>query len=97
MGVPDGYAFGTDDRAAQAVSGDDGGLWDSERFQDAVADADDASAIGYVDLAAVVDAAIAAGGPDAAEAEDFAALDALGISVTGTDEGSRIVLRLTVR
>ena len=96
-GVPDGYAFGTDDRSAQAVAGDDGGLWDSERFQDAVADAEGASAIGYVDLAAVVEAMRAAGGPDAAEAEDYAALDALGISATGTDEGSRFVLRITVR
>jgi hypothetical protein len=96
-GVDDGYAFGTDQAAAQAVSADDGGLWNSERFRDAVADPDAASVIGYVDLAAVVEQAAALGGQDGVDAADFAALDALGFSVTSTDEGSRIVVRITTR
>ncbi len=66
-------------------------------FRAAVADPDDASAIGYVNLAAVVDQLVAQGGDHGEEAAKFSAVEALGFSATGTDEGSRFVLRITTR
>ncbi len=95
--MDDGYAFGTDDDTALALGSDDGGLGDSERFQDVVADPGTASVIGYVDLAAVVDQVVAQGGEAGEEAAQYAAVDALGFSATSTDEGSRFVVRITTR
>jgi hypothetical protein len=79
------------------MAADDGGLGDTDRFRAAVADPDDATLIGYVDLAAVVDRLGEEGGESAAKAQKFAAVDALGFSGTSTDEGSRFVLRITMR
>ena len=95
--VDDGYGFGTDDDTAVALGSDDGGLGDSERFQDAVADPGTASAIGYVDLAAVVEQVVAQGGEAGEEAARYAAVDVLGFSAASTDEGSRVVVRITTR
>jgi hypothetical protein len=95
--VDDGYVLGTDAATAEELAAGDGGLGGTDAFEAAVADADDASAVGYVDLAAVVEQLRAQGGETGAEAEKFAAVEALGFSVAGTDEGSRFVLRITTR
>jgi hypothetical protein len=95
--VDDGYVLGTDASTAEELAAGDGGLGGTDAFEDAVADADDASAVGYVDLAAVVEQLRAQGGETAAEAEKFAAVEALGFSASSTDEGSRFVLRVTTR
>jgi hypothetical protein len=90
------YVVATDAAAADAL-GAPGGLGDSDAFQAAVADPDAARMIGYVDLAAVLDEVVAQGGEAGEEAAKFSAVDALGLSVAGTDEGSRFVLRITTR
>jgi hypothetical protein len=95
--VPDGYAFGTDDYSAQAVSADDGGLIGSEAYQAAVAEQENANGIGYVNLGAVIDQLVAQGGEAGEEAARFAAIEAVGFSSTTTDEGTRFVLRITTR
>ena len=69
----------------------------TDAFRAAVADPDDASAMGYVDLGAVIDQLVAEGGDTGKEAAKFAAVDAVGFSATGTDEGGRFVLRITTR
>jgi hypothetical protein len=95
--VDDGFVLGTDAATADALAAGDGGLGDTGAFQEAVADPDDASAIGYVDLASVVDQLVAQGGDVGEEAAKYTAVEALGFSATSTDEGSRFVLRITTR
>ena len=90
------YVVATDAETADAVAAD-GGLGDTEAFRAAVADPDGASAIGFVDLAAVLDQVVAQGGEVGEEAAKFSAVESLGLSVSGTDEGSRFVLRITTR
>jgi hypothetical protein len=92
--VDDGYGLATDATAARALAGDDAGLADSDAFRDAVPGADDATLVGWVDLAAVQQQV-----PDTGDvrAEDYEAVEALGFTSTPTDEGSRFVLRLTTR
>jgi len=90
------YVVATDAETADAVAAD-GGLGDTEAFRAAVADPDGASAIGFVDLAAVLDQVVAQGGGAGEEAAKFSAVESLGLSVSGTDEGSRFVLRITTR
>ena len=94
--VDGGYVVATDQATLDAMAAD-GGLGDTAAFRAAVADPDDASAIGYVDLAALIDQVIAQGGPDAEEAAQYSAVEALGFSASSTDEGGRFVLRITVR
>ena len=103
LGVPvsavpleDGYVLSTDPALSEVLA-EDGGLGDSEAFRAAVAAADTAGAIGFVDLGALVDQFIEQGGDTAAEAEKFRALDALGFSATNTDDSGRFVLRVTTR
>jgi hypothetical protein len=94
--VHDGYVVASDrDTAFELV--DDGGLGESEAFQNAVADPDEAIAIGYVNLAAVIEQLIDQGGQTAEDAAKFSAVEALGFSATNTDEGGRFIVRLTVR
>jgi hypothetical protein len=95
--VDDGFVLGTDASTADQLAAGDGGLGSTDAFRAAVADPDDARAMGYVDLAAVIDQLIAEGGEAGAEAEKFAAVDALGFSASGTGEGGRFVLRITTR
>jgi len=102
-GIAPVYSFGERDYVV-AVDGPtadalvaDGGLGDTEAFRAAVADPDTAGAIGYVDLGRVIDQLAAQGGETGAEAAKFSAVEALGFSATSTDEGSRIVLRITTR
>jgi hypothetical protein len=95
--VAGGYALASDAAALEAVSGTDGGLAGTDAFQAAVAAPEDATVIGYVDLAAVVEQLVAQGGETGAEAAKFSAVEALGLSVSSTDEGSRFVLRITTR
>ena len=90
------YVVATDAETADAL-GADGGLGDAEAFRAAVADPGDASAIVFVDLAAVLDQVVAQGGGAGEEAAKYSAVEALGMSVAGTDEGSRFVLRITTR
>ena len=93
LGVAPVYSFGerdfivaTDAATADALAAD-GGLGGTAAFRAAVADPDTASAIGYADLARVVDQLVAQGGDPGAEAAKFSAVEALGFSVTSTDEG----------
>jgi Protein of unknown function (DUF3352) len=90
------YVVATDAATADALAAD-GGLGDTDAFRAAVADPDHASAIGFVDLATVLDQVVAQGGEAGEEAAKFSAVEALGLSVSGTDEGSRFVLRITTR
>jgi hypothetical protein len=103
LGIPavfvpadDGYVLAGDEATADALTAD-GGLGETEAFQAAVADPDAATAIGFLDLGAVIEQLRAEGGDAAAEAERFAAVEALGFSASGTDEGGRFVLRITTR
>jgi hypothetical protein len=96
MPLEDGYVLATDQALSEALT-EDGGLGDIESFRAAVADPDTAGAIGFVDLGALIDQFAGQGGDTAAEAEKFAALDALGFSATTTDDGGRFVLRVTTR
>jgi hypothetical protein len=95
--VEDGYVLGTDAATGDELAAGDGGLGSTDAFRAAVADPDDASAMGYVDLAAVIDQLIAEGGETGKEAATFAAVDTFGFSATSTDEGGRFVLRITTR
>ena len=90
------YVVATDAGTADALAAD-GGLGDTDAFRAAVSDPDGASAIGYVDLATVLDEVVAQGGQAGEEAAKFSAVEALGLSVSGTDDGSRFVLRITTR
>ena len=94
--LEDGYVLSTDQALADVLA-EDGGLGDTEAFRAAVADPDTAGVIGFVDLGALVDQVAAQGGDSAVEAEEFAALGALGFSASTTDDGGRFVLRITTR
>jgi hypothetical protein len=103
VGAAPVYSFGESDYVVASDAGTadalaaDGGLGDTVAFRAAVADPDGASAIGYVDLATVLDEVVAQGGRAGEEAAKFSAVEALGLSVSGTDDGSRFVLRITTR
>lgn len=94
--LEDGYVLSTDPALSGALA-EDGGLGDTEAFRAAVPDADTAGVIGFVDLGALVDQFTAQGGDAAAQAEELAALDALGFRATTTDDGGRFTLRITTR
>ena len=91
-----GYLAASDPAALDAVAAG-GNLGDTKAFRAAVADPDSANAVGYVDLARVVDRLIAEGGDTGQQAAKFRAVRALGFSATGTDDGGRFVLRITTR
>lgn len=95
--VDDGFVLGTDSGTAAVLAAGDGGLGDTDAFRAAVADPDAASAVGYVDLASVLDQLVAQGGDTGAEAAKYSAVQALGFSATSTDAGSRFVVRITTR
>lgn len=94
--LEDGYVLSTDPAVADTLARD-GGLGDTEAFRAAVADPDDAGVIGFVGLGALIDEVIAQGGDSAAEAEEFAAVSALGFSATSSGDEGRFVLRITTR
>jgi hypothetical protein len=94
--VDGGYVVAGEQETLDALSAG-GALGATPKFRDAVADADDAGLIGYLDLEAVVQQVIDQGGEDGDEAAKFTAAKALGFSMTTTDEGVRFVVRLTVR
>ena len=91
-----GYAVATDQATLDALV-DGGRLGETEAFQAAVAEPDDASWIGYADLAAVVDQLVEQGGSAGEEAAKWQALEAFGGSQWTADEGTRFVLRITTR
>jgi hypothetical protein len=95
--VDDGFVLGSDTSTAQTLAAGYGGLGETDAFRDAVADPDAASGVVYVDLAALVDQAVARGGDTGEEAAKYSAVRALGLSATTTDEGGRFVLRITTR
>ncbi|QXG74541.1 DUF3352 domain-containing protein [Modestobacter sp. L9-4] len=94
--LDDGYVLASDQELADALSAD-GGLGDTASFRAAVPDLDDARAVGFVDLGRVIDQVIAQGGDDATQAQDYAALGAVGFSASTADDGGRFVLRVTTR
>ena len=92
--VDDGYVLATDVTTARALAGEDPGLGDSAAFRAAAPAADEATMVGYADLTALLDQFPDGGG---FERSDYDALQALGITSTNTDEGTRMVLRITTR
>ncbi len=94
--APGGYAVANHPDAADTMGGD-GDLGETDVFRDAVPDADEAGMVAFVDLAAALEQLREQGGEGAAEAEKYAALEALGLSASSTDEGGRFVLRITTR
>lgn len=91
----DGVAFGSDPSALDAVTGD-GGLTESDAFQLAVPDYDDASAFGYVDVARAIDLASQGADGVGVRPEDLEPLQAVGYTATGGESGT-FRLRITVR
>ena len=94
--VDGGYVVASDPALAGALAGD-GGLGGTDAFRAAVADPEDATAVGYVDLAALLDSLVAQGGETGAEAEKWSAAEALGFSTAPSEDGGRFVLRVTTR
>jgi hypothetical protein len=92
--VDDGYVLATDDLTARALMGEDGGLASTQAFRAAVPAADDATLVGYADLATILEQIPQGGG---FKASDYEAVQALGFSSTPTDKGARQVLRITTR
>ena len=92
--VDDGYALATDTATARAVAGKNSGLGDSAAFRAAAPAADEATMVAYADLSAILDQF-----PEGGEfrRSDYDALHAFGITSTNTDEGTRMVLRITTR
>jgi hypothetical protein len=92
--VDDGYALATDTATASALAGNDPGLGDSAAFRAAVPAADEATMVAYADLPALLDQF-----PESGDfrRSDYEALQALGVTSTNTDEGTRFVLRVTTR
>jgi hypothetical protein len=93
--VDGGYVVGSDPDVADTLTGV-GGLGDTDAFEAAVPDADDATALGFANLAALLDQVPDSGG-EGFQPSDLDALEAVGFSSTPTDEGSRFVLRITTR
>ncbi len=92
--VDDGYALATDTATARAVAGKNSGLGDSAAFRAAAPAADGATMVGYADLTAILDQFPESGD---FERSDYDALEALGVTSTNTDAGTRFVLRITTR
>ncbi len=93
--VDGGYVVGSDPAVIDGLTAD-GGLGDTEEFQAAVPGADDATAVGFVDLATILEQ-VPDSGDEGFQPSDLAALEAVGFSAAPTDEGSRFVLRITTR
>jgi hypothetical protein len=99
--APDGYVAGNNkDHVAGAADGDTT-LGDSEAFADAVPDADDASALLFVDIHAVMEllsswgASGDSGGSD--EVSGWGPLEAFGVTATGENGNGEFRARLTFR
>ena len=91
QGTDDGMVLATSADYADALAAGDGDLGTSPRFQEALPDADDASYLAWVDLAAVTGPLLLAA-PDAADA--LAPLDSLGVTVGSVDGGTALRARL---
>jgi hypothetical protein len=91
-----GYAVAVDQATLDAMTAD-GSLGETRAFRTAVANPDEASAIGFVDLGSLIDQLAAQGGDSAEEAAKWKAVGALGVSAGTSDEGARFVLRITTR
>ena len=89
-----GVAVGTSPAALDQVTATDGGLGDSDRFQLAVPDADDAGVVLYVDVTRAL--ALGAADGDLVDRSTLEPLEALGLTVDGGGDGG-FRLRLTVR
>ena len=91
--VDDGYVLATDALTARALMDDDGGLASTEAFQAALPGVEGATMVAYVDLSAVLDQFPSDG---SFHRSDYEAVQALGMTSTPADQGSRVVLRVTV-
>ncbi len=91
--VEGGYLLTSNPYVGQTLTAD-GGLGDTDAFQAAVPAAEDATAVGFANLATIIEQIPES---DGFRRDDYAALDAVGFSSTPTDEGSRFVLRITTR
>ena len=91
--VDDGYVLATDALTADALANNDGGLAGTEAFQAAVPGVEEATMVAYVDVSAVLDQFPSDGG---FRRSDYEAVQALGVTSTPTDQGSRMVVRVTV-
>jgi hypothetical protein len=91
--VDDGYVLATDTTTARALAGDNPGLGDTDAFRAAVPGVDDATYVLYVDMQSVLDQFPNGSG---FTKSDYEAVQALGMTSTPTDQGSRVVLRVTV-
>ena len=88
-----GFAVGTSPAALDQVTASDGGLGDSDRFQLAVPDADDAGVVLYVDVVRLLELGLA---EDTVDRSSVEPLEAVGLTVNGGSDGG-FRLRLTVR
>lgn len=92
--APDGYVAGNNKAHLTDAANGDMALGDLEAFANAVPDADDASALLFVDLGTVVDIFSAWGGSDGASDWEF--LEAFGVTATGENGNGEFRARLTV-
>ena len=88
-----GVAVGAAPAALDQVTASDGGLGDSDRFQLAVPDADDAGVVLYVDVVRLLELGVA---EDTVDRSSVEPLEAVGLTVNGGSDGG-FRLRLTVR
>lgn len=92
--MEDGLAFGSSPEALAAISSTDGGLGETDKFRDALPDADGAGFLGYVDIARALELS----GLDVGEyAEDVEQLRSFGVSGSGDEDSNTFRMRLTVR
>ena len=93
--TPDGAVLATTPLLADRLAARDGHLGDSERYQAAVPEVDDPYALGYVDLAGIIDG-LAATEPEPVPA-GLAPLESVGFAAH-TDDGDQVArLRLGLR
>jgi hypothetical protein len=97
--APDGYVLGTDEEAMTEAADGDRSLTGNETFTHAVPDAEDASALFFVDLRPVV-AMLSSWGGSAEEPESesgWDTLEAIGVTATGERGNGELRIRLTFR
>jgi hypothetical protein len=99
--APDGYVAGNNEEQVAAAADGDMALGNSAAFADAVPDADDASALLFVDIGAVMNLFSswgASGDPDGSdEVSDWELLEAFGVTATGENGNGEFKARLTFR
>ena len=93
-GDEDRVVVSNDEGYAEEV-GSGSGLGDSEAFQDAVPDADKASAVGYVDIASLVETYGSDFDPEVRE--NMEVLSAFGFSASGEGDHAEFSMRLTTK